>query len=257
MGGDFDARVVVAGAAREVGVVAGASADTVWPLSLVLNQVPFQRAHDPGRDASVIASGRWTSPRSFQTFTRRAVGQAARARVRRVHLERRRPVARRRAAESRGGALVGGGRDQGQREGVSYGRKVGSGAPYLRSEYADSSSTLPLGVFGKTLLEQDRFLAADRHGQRAVGGKFARPEPFMSRVGGVERLVHQLGVAGLEDRIVEPEAGGQPAEDLGVRQGLADGGGSPPPRAGATAGRRPRRGRRTRSAWQAGRITSA
>src|SRR5262245_59036111 len=42
----------------------------VCPLSLVLNHAPFSDDTTPGRTASVIASGRWTSPRSFHTTTR-------------------------------------------------------------------------------------------------------------------------------------------------------------------------------------------
>src|SRR5262249_3041541 len=47
----------------------GTRAETVWPLSLVRSHVPFQVETTPAGTASVISSGRWTSPRSFQTRT--------------------------------------------------------------------------------------------------------------------------------------------------------------------------------------------
>src|SRR5437762_496888 len=48
----------------------GASADTVWPLSLVFIHAPLSEHTTPRGTASVTRTGRWTSPRSFHTRTR-------------------------------------------------------------------------------------------------------------------------------------------------------------------------------------------
>ncbi len=58
--------------------------------------------------------------------------------------------------------------------------------------------------------------------QRLPGRDPARPHAAETRVGDIERIVHQFLVRRLEARLGKAEAGGEAPEDLGVRQGFAD-----------------------------------
>src|SRR5437868_12298460 len=132
----------------------GASADTVWPLSLVFIHAPLSEHTTPGGTASVTCTGRWTSPRSFHTRTRM-------------------PSRSPRACASSGWISSGGvsalavqppnvdvvrRSDAGVMRISGYeevkGRYEGSTAPYFLSRYDEASSTLPDGVVGSTLAKR-------------------------------------------------------------------------------------------------------
>ena len=88
---------------------------------------------------------------------------------------------------------------------------------------SDTSSTLPDGVAGITVSNSASGLpsGASMRSASPVGSSLGRM-PFSRGSGGIQRVIHQRQVGGLEARIVEAEAGGKPAEDLGVRQRLAE-----------------------------------
>ena len=206
----------------------GASAETVWPLSLVRNHAPLSEHTTPGphgvgdlaaagaprrgrsRPAPVMPSA---SPRARASSGCISSGGVA--------------VAGGEAAEGRGDALVGGGRDQGQRVGRVEGPVARAAA--RRTSARDSSttsSTLPDGVFGRTLPKSTasspptvmasgavRGHAARPHARRAAG-RPGRPRRPSAR----RRWRVKIGS-------VEAEARGEPAEDLGVGQATRPGGG--------------------------------
>src|SRR5881628_2929522 len=157
---------------------AGQSADTVWPLSLVASQAPLSVATTPRGTASLILSGRWISPSSLKTRTR---------------MPSRKPLAR-----ASSGCISSGGApsatwsppnvevmrwsDAGEIRASAYrdstGRQPGSRAWYLRSRYADASSTFPEGVFGKTFLKRIASSpATDIASARSVDRRLGRTPP--------------------------------------------------------------------------------
>ena len=171
----------------------------------------------------MIASGRCTSPRSFQTRTlmpsarpraRASSGCISSGGVR---------VAGRQAAEGRRDALVRRGRDQDQRIGRRRtGRKSGSRAPYLLLEVRRGQLDLARRRLREHVLEQDRVLAADGHRQPRdpAGCALGRTPPRRGSAGSTASSISSASLA-REGGIVEAEARGEPAEDLGVGQRLA------------------------------------
>src|SRR5206468_10670747 len=132
----------------------GASAETVWPLSLVFIHAPLSEHTTPRGTASVTRTGRRTSPRSFHTRTRipscsprvrassgwiSSGGVSALA----VHPPNVDVVRR-----SDAGVM----RISGYEE--VNGRYEGSRAPNFFSRYDEASSTLPDGVVGSTLAKR-------------------------------------------------------------------------------------------------------
>src|ERR671923_1375086 len=132
----------------------GASAETVWPLSLVFIHAPLSEHTTPRGTASVTRTGRCTSPRSFQTRTRMpscsprgrassgwiSSGGVSALAVHPPNVD----VVRR----SEAGVIRISGYDD------VNGRYEGSRAPYFLSRYDEASSTLPDGVAGNTLAKR-------------------------------------------------------------------------------------------------------
>src|SRR5262252_730104 len=126
-GGDLDAGVVVAGALRDVRVVGGG--ERTHRLAVVARAHPrslergnHARAHgirDGERQLHLAEVVPHANPR--------AVGETARPRIVRMHLERRSGVARRQATKGRGRALVRRWGDQGERIGRLVSAEAGQG----------------------------------------------------------------------------------------------------------------------------------
>ena len=73
---------------------------------------------------------------------------------------------------------------------------------------------------GGDVPEQRGRLAVHIHGERRLQGYAAPRVAPHARVGRIDRVVHQLGVAGAEGGLREAEARGQAPEDLGIGQRL-------------------------------------
>src|SRR5262249_28366612 len=150
-----------------------------------------------------------------------AVTETAWPRVVGMDLERRRLGVGRAAAEGRGRSPIRRGRDQDERERrperpiVGQSRAVFLFDIWRRELYLTRLSLrAPAGEYA-------RVRTADRRQERSVLVQVARWYAAQGGVGGLAGIVHQLRVAGAEDRIVDDEARGRRAEDLGVRQRLA------------------------------------
>src|ERR671935_2397937 len=132
----------------------GASAETVCPLSLVFIHAPLSEHTTPGGTASVTRTGRWTSPRSFQTRTRipsrsprcfASSGWISSGGVSALAVQ---PPKVEVVRRSEAGVMRISGYDD------VKGRYDGSRAPYFSSRYGDASSTLPDFVVGNTLAKR-------------------------------------------------------------------------------------------------------
>src|SRR5437867_11843906 len=116
-GGYLDARVIVAGALGDIGVVGRAERGN--GLAVVARRHPgtLECADDARRDRRGDAERQPYLAEIVPHTHPRAIPQATRARIVGMHLERRRPFGHVEPAEGRRDALVGGRRDQGQRIG--------------------------------------------------------------------------------------------------------------------------------------------
>ena len=91
-------------------------------------------------------------------------------------------------------------------------------SPQRFANASDFNSTLPDGVEGKTFSNSTIGLPSDAASEPPCPSKSRSAARRQARVGGVDRLVHQLGVARLETRVVKAEPRGEPAENLGIWQ---------------------------------------
>jgi uncharacterized protein YndB with AHSA1/START domain len=222
--GYFDARIVVAGAVGEVGLMRGSQCRHRLPVRTRPQPRAFLRADDTGRTAAVMCSGRNTCPSSFHTFTVSPSSASPRSTASAGFISSTGArIVGRESAERRSDALVGGRRNQRQR--ICGGqRPVPRQACTITREpsVADSSSTLPLGVLRRDVLEQHGFISRKLHLDRPIDGHLARAQASACADRRVQRSVHEFGVAVPERRIRKAELCGKPAKNLGVRQALAD-----------------------------------
>src|SRR6266700_486983 len=154
-GGHVHARVVVAGAAADIGVVArGQRRDD---LTIVARAEPgaLERGdHAPPHRLRDL-EGQVHLTQIVPDAHDHAVPETARPRVVRMHLEGRRRVARRQPAEGGGGPLVRGGRDEDERVAVLERPEVWQPRAVLLVEIARGELDLARGRGGHDVLEED------------------------------------------------------------------------------------------------------